>query len=91
MEMVANFFKGDLDLQRLNYGVITLIPKIKDAASITQFRPICLINVSVKIITKLLAIRLGKIANKIINKSQTAFIKNRNILDGVVSLHEILH
>ena len=82
---------GQLDLKRLNFGVITLIPKIKDANSIKQFLTICLMNVSFKIITKMLAVRLGKIANNIINVCQTAFIKGRNILDGVLSLHEILH
>jgi len=29
--------------------------------------------------------------NKIINKAQNAFIKGRNIMDGIMSLHEILH
>jgi hypothetical protein len=28
---------------------------------------------------------------KIINKCQSSFIKNRNIMDGVMALHEILH
>lgn len=74
--------RGELELKRLNYGVITLIPKIKDANTIKQFRPICLINVTFKIITKLLAVRLGNVANKIINENQTAFIKERNILGG---------
>lgn len=91
MKMVKEFFEGKLDLKRLNYGVVTLIPKIKDANTIKHFRPICLINVSFKIITKLLAVCLGKIANMIIKECQTAFIKRRNILDRVISLHEILH
>lgn len=30
-EMLDMLFQGELDLQRLNYGVITLIPKLKDA------------------------------------------------------------
>ena len=30
-EMLDEMFVGKLDLGRLNYGVITLIPKIKDA------------------------------------------------------------
>jgi hypothetical protein len=29
--------------------------------------------------------------SRIINKSQNAFIKGRNIMDGVMCLHEILH
>ena len=28
---------------------------------------------------------------KIINRCQTGFIKGRNILEGIMSLHEILH
>jgi hypothetical protein len=30
-------------------------------------------------------------AYKLISDSQTAFIKGRNILEGVVILHEVLH
>ena len=30
----------ELQLRRLNYGVVTLIPKTKDAATIKQYRPI---------------------------------------------------
>jgi hypothetical protein len=29
--------------------------------------------------------------SRIISRSQNAFIKGRNIMDGVLSLHEILH
>jgi hypothetical protein len=34
MDMVQDFWKNDLRIDRLNYGVITLIPKIKDAVKI---------------------------------------------------------
>jgi hypothetical protein len=44
-----------------------------------------------KIITKILCNRLVVISGKIVKKSQTAFIKGRFILDGVVCLHEILN
>lgn len=46
---------------------------------------------SFKILTKLLAHRLGDIIDRIINDCQYAFIKGRNILDEVVALHEIVH
>src|SRR4051794_38058650 len=55
-----DFHKGALDLARLNFGIITLIPKVKDARQIQNFRPICLLNVSFKIITKVLINRLSK-------------------------------
>ncbi|KAL6640643.1 hypothetical protein ACP70R_021766 [Stipagrostis hirtigluma subsp. patula] len=90
-EMLDDFFDHNLNLGRLNYGAITLIPKIKDACNIKQFRPICVLDVDYKIILKVLTNRLTKVANKIINENQSAFIPGRFILDGVVILHEVIH
>jgi hypothetical protein len=42
MQMFQDLHEGKLNVSRLNYGIITLIPKIRDAAKIQQFRPICL-------------------------------------------------
>jgi hypothetical protein len=91
MDMIQEFWNHELDVDILNYGVITLIPKIKEASKIQQYRPICLLNVSYKIITKALMLRFEDCMSRIISKSQNAFIKGRNIMDGVLSLHEILH
>ena len=77
MGMINDFYLGKLDLARLNYGVITLIPKVMYANNVKQFKPICLLNVSFKIFTKLIMDRLAKIAGRIISPSQTAFIKGR--------------
>jgi hypothetical protein len=82
---------GNLDITRLNYGVITLIPKVKDVNNVKQYMPICLLNVSFKIFTKLLMGRLTNYANKLISQSQTAFIRGRHIVDRVVILHETMH
>jgi len=75
----------------LNYGVIILLPKVKPAVNIKQFRPICLLNVIYKIITKVLTIRLTTVVDKVISPFQTAFIPGRNIVEGVVILQEVLH
>jgi hypothetical protein len=40
---------------------------------------------------KLLNDRITPIADNIISESQITFIKGRNILEGVVILHEVLH
>jgi hypothetical protein len=80
-----------LDIKRLNYGVITLVPKIKDAATIKQYRPICLLNVDYKGFTKVLTERLTPVAKGAIGPNQTSFIPGRNILEGVVILHEVMH
>jgi hypothetical protein len=41
--------------------------------------------------TKVTVNRLSRIATKLINPFQTAFIPGRNIMDGVVILHETIH
>ena len=80
-----------LDLFRINFGEIVLLPKIKEAERIQQFRPICLLNVSFKIFTKVATNRLNLIADRVVRPSQTTFMQGRNILGGVVILHETVH
>jgi hypothetical protein len=50
-----------------------------------------LLNVSFTIFTKVAVKRMTGIAKKIVNPSQTAFIPRRNIMEGVVVLHETIH
>lgn len=89
--MFADWSKGKLDLKRLNYGVIKLLPKVKEANNIRQYRPICLVNVDYKIFTKTLNSRIAPIVREVIDQTQTTFTKGRNILEGVVILHEVIH
>jgi hypothetical protein len=62
MALFSEFYKGDLALSSLNFGIITLLPKQKEAKYIQQFRPICLLNVSFKIFTKVLTNRVALVA-----------------------------
>jgi hypothetical protein len=52
MQLLEDFYNGNLNLSSLNYGIIVLIPKIRDVVSIRQFRLICLLNVFYKVFTK---------------------------------------
>lgn len=56
-----------------------------------KFRPICLLPVVFKMFPKALDERLKPFMTKLISRNQNAFNKGRNIMDGVMSLHEILH
>jgi hypothetical protein len=89
--MVMDFNNNNLDLKRLNFGVITLVPKLQDANTIKQYMPICLLNVDFKIFPKVLIDRVTPAMDKVISDNQTAFIKGKNILEGVVVLHEVIH
>jgi len=91
MALFMKFHAGSLPLYSLNFGNIILLPKKKDAKVIQQYRPICLLNVSFKIFTKVATNRLTTIAQKIISPTQTAFLPGRNIMEGAVILHETIH
>jgi hypothetical protein len=73
MDLFYDFYLGRLDVKRINYGIITLLPKVKNAKNIQQFRPICLLNYIYKWITMCLTIRLESVVGRIIHKSQIAF------------------
>jgi hypothetical protein len=91
IQLFDDFHQGRVDISRINYGIITLLPKISDAARIQQYRPICLLNCLYKLITKTLTLRIEPYAERLIHNAQSAFMKGRNIMSGVFSLHEILH
>jgi hypothetical protein len=91
MAMFAAFQEGDLPLFHLNFGTIILLPKKENAIQIQQYRPICLLNVSFKIFTKVGTNRVTEVAHKVVRPTQTAFMPGRHILEGVVVLHETIH
>ena len=91
MAMFVDFHNGILPLYSLNFGILTLLPKKDNAVQIQQYRPICLLNVSFKIFTKVVANRETNVANKIIKPTQTTFLPGRYIMEGVVILHETIH
>jgi hypothetical protein len=89
--LFSNLHAKQLELFCLNFGEIILLPKINEAERIQQCRPICLINVSFKIFIKVATIRLNIVADHVVGLSQTVFMQGRNILDRVITLHEIVH
>jgi hypothetical protein len=91
LALFHDFHKDSLDLFSLNFGTITLIPKIENATKIQQYRPICVLNASFKIFSKVGTNRLNKVARAVVSPTQTAFMPGRNIMEGVVILHETIH
>ncbi|KAG8380670.1 hypothetical protein BUALT_Bualt06G0040000 [Buddleja alternifolia] len=88
---VTHFFKSGKLLKAMNHTFITLIPKNDKANKVEQFRPINLYNVSYKIISKIIALKLKPILDKLISPSQSAFYPGRSISDNSIVTHEIMH
>ncbi|GJS69464.1 RNA-directed DNA polymerase, eukaryota [Tanacetum coccineum] len=89
-DVVSHFFNTDTFSQGCNSSFIALIPKTQDAKLVKDFRPISLIGCIYKIVTKVLANRLCIIIPYLISDVQSAFVTNRQILDGPFILSELL-
>ena len=75
LKMFYDFYTGSLDISRLNYEVITLLPMVTHAEKVQQFRLIFLLNCSYKLITEVLNTRLEPFMAKLNSECQNAFIK----------------
>ena len=90
-DAILNFLNNDYFINDINQTFIALIPKIKSPKNMKQFRPISPCNVFNKIISKLLAERLKAVLPSLISYSQSAFMRNRYIIDNVLIAHELVH
>ncbi|GJS86684.1 RNA-directed DNA polymerase, eukaryota [Tanacetum coccineum] len=73
-----------------NSSFVALIPKVLDPKVVSDYRPISLIGSLYKVVTKILASRLSLVISDLISDVQTAFLPNRQILDGPFIINEIL-
>jgi hypothetical protein len=67
MVVFHDFYDHKIDLDRINYGVITLIPKGDEAHIIQKFRSICLLQVLFEIFTKTLTVGVVPAMDKLLS------------------------
>jgi hypothetical protein len=80
-ELCDKFYEGSICLESINGSYVTLIPKISSPTSVGDYRPISLLNTSMKILTKILANRLQLVITSLIHQNQYGFIQGRTIQD----------
>jgi hypothetical protein len=80
-DLCKAFYNGDIDLSPINTAYIALIPKVDSPVTAAEFRPISLVSMAMKILTKLLANRLQEHIIPLIHQNQYGFIKSRKIQD----------
>ena len=72
-------------------AIITLIEKKDtDKRHLSNWRPISLINVDVKIASKAIAKRLENVLPNIIHHNQCAYVKGRTIFDAVKTIEDVM-
>jgi ABC-type enterochelin transport system substrate-binding protein len=75
----------------MRQGLITLIYKNKgNHTDLKNWRPISLLNIDYKILSKIVTNRIKQTLGNIINKQQTCGEKGRNISNNILSIKSIL-
>ncbi len=68
-------------------AIITLLEKPgKDRENVKNWRPISLLNMDYKIMTKVMSLRLQKCLTELINPNQSGFIRNRYMGESIRSI-----
>ena len=75
----------------MNANFIALIPKTEDSNSLDKYRHIALCNIIYKIVSKVIALRLKPMLPLIISPEQSGYVEGRQITDGIILTHEIIH
>jgi len=68
---------------------VILIPKKANAKSLSDFRPISLLDSVAKLVSKMMAVRLRGDLNQIVSRAQSAFMKKRIIQDNFLHRQNI--
>ncbi|CAH9071538.1 unnamed protein product [Cuscuta epithymum] len=89
-EAVGEFFASGNMLRQVNHTIIALIPKTNHSPTVSDFRPISCTNVTYKVITKILASRLGPLLPTIIHPAQGAFVDGRLMADNIFLAQELV-
>ncbi|XP_060196348.1 uncharacterized protein LOC132625797 [Lycium barbarum] len=87
---ISECFSNGKLLKQLNATMISIILKVENPVSPSQYRLISCCNVFYKCISKLLCSRLNKILPTIVSPTQAAFVKGRSLVKNVLVCHDLL-
>lgn len=89
--MISTSLQKRLLPQSLYVAVIILLKKKdKDPLLCASYRPVSLLNVDYKIITKILTLRLESVVSNLIHSDQTGFVQGRLLSDNIRRYFDIL-
>jgi len=91
MTFLTEFHRKEKLSKGLNSTFIALIPKVHSPQCLNNFRPISLVGCMYKVLAKVLANRLRTVIGSVVSDSQSAFVKGKQILDGILITNEVVN
>ena len=77
-----SFISRELSSSQKQAAIKLIEQKDRDKRLTKNWRPISLLNIDTKLISKVLAIRLKKVLNNLISENQISYLNNRIISEG---------
>ncbi|GKV28903.1 hypothetical protein SLEP1_g37891 [Rubroshorea leprosula] len=90
MGYFSEFHNAGRIVKGANASFLALIPKVDNPQKIEEYRPILLINLMYKMLSKVLANRLKTVMDDLIGEQQSAFMGGRQLVDCVMVANEVL-
>lgn len=88
---IKQFFADGFLPAATNSTILTLVPKFPGASRLSEYRPISCLNTVYKVISRLLVAKLKLILQHLILPCQTAFVKDRLLVENTVLASELIH
>ena len=91
MTFLKTFHASSFIPYGINSSFIALVPKVLHPKIVKDFRPISLINASIKILLKILATRLAAHLDSLVSETHSGFIKGRQASESILIVKEVVH
>ena len=83
--------EGMLSVSQRQAIIVLIDKKDKDRQYLTNWRPISLLNLDYKLLTKILANRIKPVLSSIISPNQTGYVQDRSILDSIRLIQDLIY
>jgi hypothetical protein len=88
LNAINQMYMGDLILSSQTHGVMLYVPKIKRLTTPDDYRPLTLLNMDLKLLSRIIANRLRSWLDDTLRPSQHCGVGKNNILDAVAAIRE---
>lgn len=91
VQAIQNFFYTSFLPASTNATILTLVPKHTSASLITDYRPIACLNTIYEVVSRILVRKLKPLLPGIIVLNQTAFVKDRLLVENTSLAGQLVH